>query len=171
MQYIGAMKKQMDLTGVGLPFDINADGLLERGRILMDNVEKLKGYIVFEPTNAIEHYDLSLLDFISYDFDVFNDYLLFFINFFDYFIDKLDDNDIKYIELDTLYPVNEIIEIAKKYYNKEKGNLIYYQSLFKKCINFVTKYSLRAIRGLNTVFRFEQIKCYMIPVLPVNMHI
>lgn len=42
MQYIGAMKKQMDLTGVGLPFDINADGLLERGRILMDNVEKLK---------------------------------------------------------------------------------------------------------------------------------
>ena len=32
----------MDLTGVGLPFDINADGLLERGRVLMDSVEKLK---------------------------------------------------------------------------------------------------------------------------------
>lgn len=78
-----------------------------------DNVEKLKGYIVFEPTTAVEHYDLSLLDFISYDFDIFNDYLLFFINFFDYFIDKLDNKDIKYIELDTLYPVNEIIEIAK----------------------------------------------------------
>lgn len=102
-----------------------------------DNIEELKGYIVFEPITAVEHYDLSLLDFISYDFDVFNDYLLFFINFFDYFIDKLDSKDIKYIELDTLYPVNEIIEIAKKYYNKEKGNLIYYQSLFKKCINFV----------------------------------
>ena len=104
-----------------------------------DNVEDLKGYIVFEPTSAVEHYDLSLLDFISYNFDVFNDYLLFFINFFDYFIDKLDDSDIKYIELDTLYPVNEIIEIAKKYYEKEKRNLIYYQSLFKKCINFVYK--------------------------------
>ena len=102
-----------------------------------DNVEDLKGYIVFEPTSAVEHYDLSLLDFISYNFDVFNDYLLFFINFFDYFIDKLDDKDIKYIELDTLYPVNEIIEIAKKYYDKEKENLIYYQNLFKKCINFV----------------------------------
>ena len=69
-----------------------------------DNVEKLKGYIVFEPTTAVEHYDLSLIDFISYNFDEFNDYLLFFINFFDYFIDKLDDIDIKYIELDTLYP-------------------------------------------------------------------
>ena len=43
MQYIGAMKKQLDLTGVGLPFDINADGLLERGRQLMDKVEELKG--------------------------------------------------------------------------------------------------------------------------------
>lgn len=104
-----------------------------------DNIEKLNGYIVFEPMTAVEHYDLSLLDFISYDFDVFNDYILFFINFFDYFIDKLDNNDIKHIELDTLYPVNEIIEIAKKYYEKEKGNLIYYQSLFKKCVNFVYK--------------------------------
>lgn len=102
-----------------------------------DNVENLKGYIVFEPTTSVEHDDLSLLDFISYDFDVFNDYLLFFINFFDYFINKLDDKDIKYIELDTLYPVNEIVKIARKYYEKEKKNLIYYQSLFKKCVNFV----------------------------------
>ena len=47
-----------------------------------DNVEKLKGYIVFEPTTAVEHYDLSLIDFISYNFDVFNDYLLFFITSF-----------------------------------------------------------------------------------------
>ena len=101
------------------------------------DIESLTGYIVFEPVTAIENYDLNLLDFISYDFDVFNDYLLFFINFFDYFIDKLDDKDINKIDLDTLYPVAEIVEIAKKYYEKEKLNLIYYQSLFKKCINFV----------------------------------
>lgn len=102
-----------------------------------DNIEDLNGYIVFEPTSAVEHNNLSLLDFISYDFNVFNDYLLFFINFFDYFIDKLDNKDIKYIELDTLYSVNEIVEIARKYYYKEKDNLIYYQSIFRKCINFV----------------------------------
>lgn len=101
------------------------------------DIENLNGYIVFEPVTAIENYDLSLLDFISYDFDVFNDYLLFFINFFDYFIDKLDSEDINKIELDTLYPVSEIVEIAKKYYEKEKGNLIYHQSIFKKCINFI----------------------------------
>lgn len=102
-----------------------------------DNIEDLNGYIVFEPTSAVEHSNLSLLDFISYDFNVFNDYLLFFINFFDYFTDKLDNKDIKYIELDTLYPVSEIVEIARKYYDKEKNNLIYYQSIFRKCINFV----------------------------------
>ena len=42
LTYIGAQKKQMDLTGVGLPFDINGDSLLERGRQLMEHVEKLK---------------------------------------------------------------------------------------------------------------------------------
>lgn len=43
MCYIGAQKKQLDLTGIGLPFDINADGLLERGRQYIDKVEELKG--------------------------------------------------------------------------------------------------------------------------------
>ena len=126
-----------------------------------DNVEELKGYIVFEPLTAVEHNDLSLLDFISYDFNVFNDYLLFFINFFDYFIDKLDNEDIKHIELDTLYPVNEIIEIAKKYYDKEKGNLIYYQNLFKKCINFVycidNPYDMRYLTNKQKFFLYNQI--------------
>ena len=73
-----------------------------------DNVEKLKGYIVFEPTTAVEHYDLSLIDFISYDF-------LFYIDFFDNFIGILDANNIKYIEIDTLNPIKEIIDLAKKY--------------------------------------------------------
>lgn len=43
MCYIGSMKKQLDLSGIGLPFDINADNLLERGRQLMDSVHELKG--------------------------------------------------------------------------------------------------------------------------------
>lgn len=43
LQFIGSMKKQLDLTNVGLPFDINGDQLLERGRQYMDRVEELKG--------------------------------------------------------------------------------------------------------------------------------
>lgn len=40
---IGAMKETIDLQGMGLPFNINADALLARGRQLMDQVEILKG--------------------------------------------------------------------------------------------------------------------------------
>ena len=43
LQFIGSMKKQLDLANIGLPFDINADGLLERGRQLLGRVEELKG--------------------------------------------------------------------------------------------------------------------------------
>lgn len=43
LSYIGAQKKQIDMSGIGLPFDINADGLLERGRQFLDKVEDLKG--------------------------------------------------------------------------------------------------------------------------------
>ena len=39
---IGSMKRQLDLQGVGLPFDINQDDLLNRGRELMTKVEELK---------------------------------------------------------------------------------------------------------------------------------
>lgn len=40
---LGAMKETVDLQGIGLPFNINADTLLARGRQLLDHVETLKG--------------------------------------------------------------------------------------------------------------------------------
>ena len=40
---LGSMKKQIDLPGAGLPFDINQDDLLQRGREIMTHVEELKG--------------------------------------------------------------------------------------------------------------------------------
>lgn len=40
---IGSMKEQIDLPGVGLPFDINKDTLLTRARELSNLVEQLKG--------------------------------------------------------------------------------------------------------------------------------
>lgn len=43
LSLIGGMKEQIDLQGVGLPFDINKDTLLTRARELSNNVEQLKG--------------------------------------------------------------------------------------------------------------------------------
>lgn len=39
---IGAIKEQVDLAGIQLPFNVNQDSLLQRGRELMTHVEELK---------------------------------------------------------------------------------------------------------------------------------
>lgn len=39
---IGSIKKQLDMQGVGLPFDFNQDDLLSRGREIMNKVDELK---------------------------------------------------------------------------------------------------------------------------------
>lgn len=101
-----------------------------------DSISSLTGYILFKKENVQQQFDLSLLDFISYNFNTFNDYYLFFINYFDYFLTKLDKEDLDKIKLITLYPIKDIIALARKYYEKEIDNIIKYQKLFKNCINF-----------------------------------
>lgn len=101
-----------------------------------DNINSLTGYILFKKEDVQQQFDLSLLDFISYNFNNFNDYYLFFINCFDYFLPKLDTEDLDKIKLITLYPIKDIIALARKYYEKEIANIKKYQQLFKNCINF-----------------------------------
>lgn len=101
-----------------------------------DNVNSLTGYVLFKSEAVQQQFDLSLLDFISYNFNTFNDYYLFFINYFDYFLNKLEKDDLDKIKFNTLHPIKDIIALAKKYYEKEIDNIIKYQKLFKNCINF-----------------------------------
>lgn len=101
-----------------------------------DDISSLDGYILFKNGTIQQQYDLSLLDFISYNFNNLNDYYLFFINHFNYFANKLDKEDSDKIEFNTLYKIKEIIQLSRKYYDKEINNIIKYQKLFKNCINF-----------------------------------
>ena len=101
-----------------------------------DDISTLDGYILYKVDTIKQQYDLSLLDFISYNFNNLNDYYLFFINHFNYFANKLDKEDSDKIEFNTLYKINEIIQLSRKYYDKEINNIIKYQKLFKNCINF-----------------------------------
>ena len=101
-----------------------------------DDISTLDGYILFKVDTIKQQYDLLLLDFISYNFNNLNDYYLFFINHFNYFANKLDKEDSDKIEFNTLYKINEIIQLSRKYYDKEINNIIKYQKLFKNCINF-----------------------------------
>ena len=62
-----------------------------------DNVGALDGYILFKIDTIEQQFDLSLFNFISYDFNNLNDFYLFFINYMDYFIDKFDKDDLNKI--------------------------------------------------------------------------
>lgn len=101
-----------------------------------DDISTLDGYILFKVDTIKQQYDLLLLDFISYNFNNLNDYYLFFINHFNYFVNKLDKEDSNRINFNTLYKIKEIIQLSRKYYEKEINNIIKYQKLFKNCINF-----------------------------------
>ena len=101
-----------------------------------DDISSLNGYVLFKTDTIQQQYDLSLLDFISYNFNNLNDYYLFFINHFNYFANKLDKEDSDKIEFNTLYKIKEIIQLSRKYYEREINNIIKYQKLFKNCINF-----------------------------------
>ena len=101
-----------------------------------DNVGALDGYILFKIDTIEQQFDLSLFNFISYDFNNLNDFYLFFINYMDYFIDKFDKDDLNKIQFNKLYKIKDIIELARKYYPQERDNIVRYQKLFKDCINF-----------------------------------
>ena len=79
-----------------------------------EDVSKLDGYIMFKIDTVEEHFNLPILDYISYHFNNINDYYLFFINNLNYFVDKLDDADLKKFKSYKLYKIQDILKIAKK---------------------------------------------------------
>ena len=126
-----------------------------------DDISSLNGYVLFKTDTIQQQYDLSLLDFISYNFNNLNDYYLFFINHFNYFANKLDKEDSDKIEFNTLYKIKEIIQLSRKYYEREINNIIKYQKLFKNCINFCyqidTPVDLSKLTLKQRFFLFNQI--------------
>lgn len=126
-----------------------------------DDISTLDGYILFKVDTIKQQYDLLLLDFISYNFNNLNDYYLFFINHFNYFVNKLDKEDSNSIKFNTLYKIKEIIQLSRKYYEKEINNIIKYQKLFKNCINFCyqidTPVNLSKLTLQQRIFLFNQL--------------
>lgn len=126
-----------------------------------DDISTLDGYILFKIDTIKQQYDLLLLDFISYNFNNLNDYYLFFINHFNYFVNKLDKEDSNSIKFNTLYKIKEIIQLSRKYYEKEINNIIKYQKLFKNCINFCyqidTPVNLSKLTLQQRIFLFNQL--------------
>ena len=104
-----------------------------------DQVNKLKGYVSFKYEEIEEQYNLPLLDFISYNLNSVNEYIVFFINYFDIVMDILDKEDLNKIKLNTLYDIKFISDLAKKYYDKVMKEVKKMQVIFKMCIDLVKK--------------------------------
>ncbi len=102
-----------------------------------NQVNKLNGYIEFKFEDIENQFELPLLDFISYDLNNINEYIIFFINYFDLVMDKLDKKDLDKIKLNTLYEIKFISELAKKYYDKIVNDVKKMQTIFKICIDLV----------------------------------
>lgn len=102
-----------------------------------DQVNKLDGYIGFKYEEIEEQYELPLLDFISYDLNNVNEYIIFFINYFDIVMDIIDKDVLDTIQLNTLYEIKFISDIAKNYYDKVIKEAKKMQVIFKMCIDLV----------------------------------
>ncbi|MBR3255807.1 MAG: hypothetical protein IKF97_06340, partial [Clostridia bacterium] len=102
-----------------------------------NQVNKLNGYIAFKYQEIEEQLELPLLDFISYDLNNINEYIVFFINYFDIVKNVLDKDVLKVIELNTLYEIKFISDIAKNYYDKVVKEVSKMQTIFRMCIDLV----------------------------------
>lgn len=124
-----------------------------------DQVNKLNGYISFKYEEIEKQYNLPLLDFISYDLNNINEYIIFFINYFDIVMDILDQNDLDSIKLNTLYEIKYISDLAKKYYDRVVKEAKKMQVIFKMCIDFVyqmnnNEYTINLSKDLSKEQRF-----------------
>ena len=124
-----------------------------------DQVNKLKGYVSFKYEEIEEQYNLPLLDFISYNLNSVNEYIVFFINYFDIVMDILDKEDLNKIKLNTLYDIKFISDLAKKYYDKVMKEVKKMQVIFKMCIDLVyqmnnNEYTLNLTKDLTKEQRF-----------------
>lgn len=124
-----------------------------------DQVNKLNGYISFKHEEIEEQYNLPLLDFISYDLNNINEYIIFFINYFDIVMNILDKNDLDSIKLNTLYEIKYISDLAKKYYDRVVKEAKKMQVIFKMCIDFVyqmnnNEYTINLSKDLSKEQRF-----------------
>lgn len=124
-----------------------------------NQINKLKGYIGFKYEEIEEQFNLPLLDFISYDLNNINEYVVFFINYFDIVMDILDKDVLDKIKLNTLYDIKFISDIAKTYYDKVVKEAKKMQVIFRMCIDLIyqmnnNEYTLKLTKNLTREQRF-----------------
>lgn len=102
----------------------------------LDNVNDT-GYIRFERNIDNNTIGKNLLDFISYNIDNYEQFILLFINFPDCIVSFMTKKEIDVLESTVNLPITYIKELCEKYYNKTKDFIKSQQNTYKEIIDFV----------------------------------
>ena len=105
-----------------------------------DDIENLSGYFVIDSNAIIGSNGELLSSFLNLDFNIFNDFFVFFTKFFGMYIDDINEEDLRVLQIDELTDIKLIISLAKNTYENSKKNIIQIQSLLKKFIDFLYGY-------------------------------
>ena len=127
----------------------NAKTEKQRDKISKEYAENMKKYY----SSNISRSTLSYNDQINR----LDGYIGF--KYYDLVMDKLDKEDSDYIKLNTLYEINTISTIAKKYYDKVVNEAKKMQTIFRMCIDLVYQlnindYTKRLSKDLTREQRF-----------------
>lgn len=101
------------------------------------NLANLKGYMVYDFEILHTTIDKLLVEFVSYNFENFYEYLIFFTRHVDYFINQLDFKDMMDVIPNQRLEIEYITDLAKKSYENNKNKLIKVQNDYIKAIDFI----------------------------------
>lgn len=105
-----------------------------------DDIENLSGYFVIDSNAIIDSNGKLLASFLNLDFNKFNDFFVFFTKYFGMFIDEMNKEDLRGLQIDELTDIKSIISLAKNVYEDSKRNIIQIQNLLKKFVDFLYGY-------------------------------
>lgn len=106
-----------------------------------DDIENLSGYLVIDSNAILDFGGETIADFLNLNFDKFNNFFVFFTKYFGMFIDSLNDEDLENLQIDELTDIKLILSLSEKVYKNSKQNIIQFQNLFRKFVDFLYGYN------------------------------
>lgn len=95
------------------------------------------GFIRFKLDYKSNNIGGNLIEFLSYDINNFEDFLLLFINYPNCLLDQMTKSEQEKIKSETDLPFSYINDLCKKYYDSTKSHIQSIQNLYKSIIAFV----------------------------------
>ena len=132
--------------------------------LLYGDAKKLHYYTLGELSNC--HFSIkdhlsfyrtgtNLIDFLNTNFSNFDEYFVWFTNFFTSYIKYFEETDIKKLKIDNSYSYNEIETLARKYFKVIEKDAKKVQKLYSEFVDYIfNKHSMENLRKMTNKMRF-----------------